>query len=236
MLHRMFLIACLPTIFLAISSAQAADWSVERYRTDKGVLSLPNSAKPSENFAIEQAADVTFRNFLLLKANQLTDQDWHLRPSPFRAPWVLQDQLGDYPQPVLIDGSPDSPVGSDALVVRFNFAKGSANLSDQDKRELAQFAQSLAPYLQQDGSFGLLVIGHTDSDPFRAENGMDNQRLSELRAAAVAAEIANQFKVGIGRLKSTGFADRRKIFVENKEDKKSSRRVEIQSFIIGATQ
>jgi outer membrane protein OmpA-like peptidoglycan-associated protein len=238
MSQRMFPALLLPAILFFSASVQAADWSLEHYSTDKGVIALQNSAKQSDKFVIEQAADITFRNFLLLKDNQLKRKDWHLRPSPFRGFWGNKDLLGDQisaltqPQAVLVEQSPKPPMGTEALVVRFNFSKGSSNLSAQDKQELAHFAQGLAVYFQREPTFGLLIEGHTDSDPFVSDKGIDNQYLSELRAAAVVREIAYQLNQYADRMMSTGYAAKQKIFVAGKEDKTSSRRVEIKALVV----
>jgi outer membrane protein OmpA-like peptidoglycan-associated protein len=88
------------------------------------------------------------------------------------------------------------------------------------QKEIATLGAALSDPQLKD--FQFLLAGHTDA------RGSDeyNQRLSERRAAAVAAILAQAFKVDPARLKPKGFGESRLVDAAN-PDSPRNRRVEV---------
>ncbi len=90
-------------------------------------------------------------------------------------------------------GNAGSPAPTEAGIVaqvqdQGMFATGSAQLSVDGQRQVRKLAAAFAPKPGQNSQAAILVVGHTDA----TGSATTNQRLSEQRARAVAAILAEQ--------------------------------------------
>ena len=256
----------------SISSANGVNLNLQLHNPTRGGIYLRETSRKSQSVNMEEAAKVTYNNYLLLKQSGLTSESWSLpgiNTRGVRGGVILADLSGGKitkrrkkskkpitlaqlnpptdplnlmadshvePPPVQIvqvQKSPDIPSGYKNLVVRFNFPSASWALSDKDKQELEDYAAALNVYMAKDNAFGLLLEGHTDSDKFRPGSVLNNQYLSELRAASVTQEIAKNIRIYSKRMKAAGYADKEIIFNnDGVEDKYASRRLEIKPLIV----
>lgn len=104
-------------------------------------------------------------------------------------------------------------VASDVL-----FSPGKADLSSNARQTLSRVAGVLR---KEYANNRIVIEGHTDTDPIRKSKWPSNQALSEARAEAVSAYLAQQ-GVPRSRMQTVGFGES-----QPAETKAKSRRVEI---------
>jgi chemotaxis protein MotB len=103
-----------------------------------------------------------------------------------------------------------------------NFRSGSADLSARGRQVLAE----VAAQLKAKGNVGLIVDGHTDTDPIRKSKNRSNWELSGKRAAAVVDYLVKAKAVKGQYAKLRGFGPHQPVGGDFK-NKAKNRRVEI---------
>ena len=111
------------------------------------------------------------------------------------------------------------------------FPKGSAELTEEGKRELDKIANALLEIAQQippDINWILRVDGHTDSDPISTPQFPSNWELSTARALSVVKYLISK-GVPPERLAATGFGQYHPIDPRDTEEAKArNRRIELK--------
>jgi phosphate transport system substrate-binding protein len=135
--------------------------------------------------------------------------------------------------PQLIEGTPSNATpefrrltaGARRLSLSFRSESGSAELTPD--RLAHDNIERLRSYIQRN-SDQLIVCGFADSRPMRG--GLSNQRLSELRAAAIAAELHDELGIPYSAMVVKGFGAAMPIDSnESETGQYRNRRVEIWS-------
>jgi chemotaxis protein MotB len=136
----------------------------------------------------------------------------------------LREVLGD---------QPDVRIVGDRFVVQSEvlFAKGSADIGDAGKQQLARLAQTLrqlAAKIPADIDWVLRVDGHTDRDPISTPRFPSNWELSSARAISVIRYLMDQ-GLEPDRLAATGFGEYQPLDAGNDEiAKRRNRRIELK--------
>ncbi|MEM1098814.1 MAG: OmpA family protein [Planctomycetota bacterium] len=168
---------------------------------------------------------------LQAKVDQLAAENEALRSAPPPAPAPVAAPAEPAPAFLSLDGTGFQGIGgvevdtsvANEVTVRVPgdvlFAPGQATLSNASKKTLREVAEALT-----DNYAGRQVIveGHTDSDPIRKSNWDSNDELSEARAKAVAAYLAER-GVSSTRINTVGLGASE----PRGSDKAKNRRVEI---------
>jgi chemotaxis protein MotB len=136
----------------------------------------------------------------------------------------LREILGD---------RPDIRIVGDRFVFQSEvlFAPGSADLSDDAKRQLAPVAQALkeiADKIPTDINWVLRVDGHTDKRPISTPQFPSNLELSTARAIAVVRFLIDQ-GIPANRLAAAGFGEHQPVDTRDTEDAyRHNRRIELK--------
>jgi chemotaxis protein MotB len=136
----------------------------------------------------------------------------------------LREVLGD---------QPDIRIVGDRFVFQSEvlFAKGSADLGDAGKAQLARLAQTLRQISEKipvDIDWVLRVDGHTDKDPISTPRFPSNWELSSARSLSVVRFLMDQ-GLPPNRLAATGFGEFQPIDAGNDEiAKRRNRRIELK--------
>jgi len=136
----------------------------------------------------------------------------------------LREVLGD---------QPDMRIVGDRFVFQSEvlFAKGSADIGDAGKAQLARLAQTLrqiSARIPADIDWVLRVDGHTDKDPINTLRFPSNWELSSARAISVIRFLMDQ-GLSPDRLAATGFGEYQPLDAGNDEiAKRRNRRIELK--------
>ncbi len=136
----------------------------------------------------------------------------------------LREVLGD---------QPDMRIVGDRFVFQSEvlFAKGSADVGDAGKAQLARLAQTLrqiSARIPADIDWVLRVDGHTDKDPINTLRFPSNWELSSARAISVIRFLMDQ-GLPPDRLAATGFGEYQPLDAGNDEiAKRRNRRIELK--------
>ncbi len=111
------------------------------------------------------------------------------------------------------------------------FPKGSAELTEEGKRELDKLAEAIKELEKQippDINWILRVDGHTDSDPIHTPKYASNWELSAARAISVVKYLISK-GVPPERLAATGFGEFHPLDPRDTEEAKAkNRRIELK--------
>jgi len=133
----------------------------------------------------------------------------------------------------LIGNRNDVRIVGDRFVLQSEllFAKGSADLGDSGRRELAKLATTLleiAVKMPDDIDWILRIDGHTDSDPIATPQFPSNWELSTARALSVVHYLISE-GIPAKRLAATGFGEHYPIATGSSEAAKAkNRRIELK--------
>lgn len=146
------------------------------------------------------------------------------QPGPVQAPPPMATTRPAPPPP---PRETTAPEGVPAVSLTVNFATGSAQLTPQARAQLDRLGAALSsPDL---APFRFRIEGHTDTTGSAALN----QRLSEERAAAVAAYLQQRWGIAPGRLETVGFGQTQ-LLVQTPDNTAEARNRRVQVLNIGS--
>lgn len=112
------------------------------------------------------------------------------------------------------------------------FASGSADLSAEGQREIANIArllQDVAAIIPPQINWVIRVDGHTDNIPISGGLYRDNWELSQARALSVVRYMVDAFGFPPGRLAATGFGEYQPVDPRNTDEARArNRRIELK--------